>query len=277
MDLKNLQTNNKDKPVDTLDESKLAKPNQSAAGQEKQENVAEQIKRPAEAPADSPTDPLAVDQAALNEERNNPDGAAANVAAEAVAEAMPATENLGTRDGNRQDGGTPADEDSNLMKHDPNAKPEVKHQPEVDVQTVETIRPDEPNLAGALADESQPTDSDGFVTYSSHPLARLRIGRRWQFVDGLLKLPADEANEFDKAMQGADVRTRSQVRKIDVRAAERLIANRKPIATKAIDSVDALAGARTEVGKEELRSADETVGKGVETPQSVRAKELANK
>ena len=96
------------------------------------------------------------------------------------------------------------------------------------------------------------------AVYSSHPVDRFRLGRKFQFVKGQLKFDDEESQEhqdFLRSLKGADVKTRQQVKRIDVRVAEALIAARKPVATKSVDSAaqHELAG-KTEIGKVDVLS-----------------------
>ena len=92
---------------------------------------------------------------------------------------------------------------------------------------------------------------DESVYYSCAPLERLKIGR-FQFDKGQLKLDENDAGQFDALLEKVDARTRSKVKKIDVKAAEAFLRNLKPVATKATDSSSDGAEQRRLVGTKEL-------------------------
>ena len=75
--------------------------------------------------------------------------------------------------------------------------------------------------AEALAKSAQKEDDSDFVQYTSHPVSAFRIGR-FQFRNGVLRLPPEEAKELDKLLEGATLRTQQVVRKVDVAAGEKV-------------------------------------------------------
>lgn len=62
--------------------------------------------------------------------------------------------------------------------------------------------------------------------YSSHPIARLKLGR-FQFERGVLSLDATDETEFDKLLATQPVTIRGRVHKISVAGAERVAASFK--------------------------------------------------
>ena len=82
---------------------------------------------------------------------------------------------------------------------------------------------------------AEPKD-DGAVNYTSHPIMRLKIGR-FQFDRGLLVLTdSKDVAEFDKLHDQLPERDKNQIRKIDTKAAERLVRPIEPGMTKTFDS-----------------------------------------
>lgn len=200
-----------------------------------------EIKHPL--PSDPPRDPEAIADIAAGEHTNTPDTARAEQLSEAIGEVTPANRNQGTHDFNQ-----PADQDSLLNRRDPNAKPQVgsdDFNPGVGGRVEDMMRP---------GDFQPPEEFDeGEVIFSSHPLQRFGIGRRYKFVNGQLKLSKKEAVVFRKVLGQQDMKTRRLVKEIDPEAAEAFIRARRPIATKSIDSVDPLSAKATEIGTKDIR------------------------
>lgn len=68
--------------------------------------------------------------------------------------------------------------------------------------------------AAAAAGDEVPEGHEDTVQFTSTPIASLRIGR-FQFENGVLRLPAEEAEEFEKLLEQAAIRTKQVVRRID--------------------------------------------------------------
>lgn len=104
--------------------------------------------------------------------------------------------------------------------------------------------------------EGEAADEDDVVIYSSHPMQKFSIGRKWQFENGELRLSRSEAEELDTFLlsKATDDRTRNMVKKIDPQAAEAFLKARKPVATKSIDSVDPVQQQGTQVGTKPIDS-----------------------
>lgn len=66
--------------------------------------------------------------------------------------------------------------------------------------------------------------SDDSVVFTSHPIERFAIGRRWQFAKGILKLTPEEAKEFESDLAKQPHVVKNKVRKVDVHAAEKVAA-----------------------------------------------------
>lgn len=62
--------------------------------------------------------------------------------------------------------------------------------------------------------------------YSSHPVARLKLGR-FQFERGVLTIPAEDEPEFDKLLAAQPATIRGRVKKVSVDAANRVAASFK--------------------------------------------------
>jgi hypothetical protein len=77
------------------------------------------------------------------------------------------------------------------------------------------------------------------VQFSSHPIQRYRLGRRWQFENWILKLTdPEEIAEFRKAVESLPPAERLKIKELDLAAAERISREYRSTggATKAIDS-----------------------------------------
>lgn len=78
--------------------------------------------------------------------------------------------------------------------------------------------PSDGAIAAALATAGV-EPSDGEVQFSSHPIAKFRIGR-FQFDRGLLRLSGDDLTAFRALMEKASPRDQALVTEIDPRAAD---------------------------------------------------------
>jgi hypothetical protein len=73
--------------------------------------------------------------------------------------------------------------------------------------------------------KGEPVAEEGKIQYTSHPIKRFRIGKRWEFEDGLLTLESEEEEkEFLKIIDHKNFppRERSRIRKLDFEAAARI-------------------------------------------------------
>jgi hypothetical protein len=105
-----------------------------------------------------------------------------------------------------------------------------------------------------MSDEANEAADADFVQYSCHPIRKLGFGRKFRFENGIMRIPASEVEEFETLLEGADARTKYQVKKIDAMAAEAVIRDLiKSGATKSIDSTAGGDFARgTQVGTTDI-------------------------
>lgn len=77
---------------------------------------------------------------------------------------------------------------------------------------------------------------EGEVMFTCHPIQKLMVGP-YEFQKGTLKLRESEVADFEALVQTVGASTRATIQKIDVAAAERLVASMtRPVATKVTDS-----------------------------------------
>lgn len=92
------------------------------------------------------------------------------------------------------------------------------------------------------------------VQYSCHPIRTLSFGTQFKFENGVLTLTPEDAEVFEKMLEGSDTRTRYQVKKIDATLAESIV--RSLLISGATKSIDSVAGGdttrATEVGTEAI-------------------------
>lgn len=97
-------------------------------------------------------------------------------------------------------------------------------------------------------------DNEEFVQYSCHPIRKLSFGREFRFENGVMRLRPDQVEAFEKVLEGADARTRYQVKKIDATLAESIV--RSLLISGATKSIDSVAGGdtarATEVGTQAI-------------------------
>lgn len=87
-------------------------------------------------------------------------------------------------------------------------------------------------------DEAPAETVDGVARFSSHPIAKYRMGD-YEFVNGLLELPESEADAFRELLASMPLSESHRVKELDVSAAEaqvRAILANQGGATKQIDS-----------------------------------------
>lgn len=84
-------------------------------------------------------------------------------------------------------------------------------------ETPTTLEP-EPVVNSAESPPAEATENDK-VRYASSSIQRLKIGR-FQFENGVLDVPMDQVEAFEKLLAGASLRTKAAVSKIDIDAAE---------------------------------------------------------
>jgi hypothetical protein len=97
-------------------------------------------------------------------------------------------------------------------------------------------------------------DNEDFVQYTCHPIRKLSFGREYRFENGIMQIRPDQVEAFEAVLEGADARTKYQVKKIDSAAAEKVIAQLiQSGATKSIDSAASAEGKQaTLVGTEAI-------------------------
>lgn len=105
---------------------------------------------------------------------------------------------------------------------------------------------------------SQPAPGDDTVQYTSHPIANFRVGRKWRFEKGLLKLKPDEAREFERDLAELPPTEQNRVRKLDLGAAERISRDflaKQPHSTQQVDSTTGDRPIKPLQGKTDLADA----------------------
>lgn len=93
-------------------------------------------------------------------------------------------------------------------------------------------------MAAAAAGDSVPEGREDEVQFTSTPIARLKLGR-FQFENGVLRLKPKDAEEFEKLLGNAALRTQQTVRRID-RSAGEVVARRflEQTKSKSVQGVD---------------------------------------
>lgn len=105
---------------------------------------------------------------------------------------------------------------------------------------------------------------EGATMYSSHPIAKYRVGP-FQFDRGLLKLDSKDAADFEALLKTLPATESSRISKIDVSAAERIVRDRLAAQSSATKNFDSTVGERagktpTGTGRLEDGATGQTMG-----------------
>jgi len=77
--------------------------------------------------------------------------------------------------------------------------------------------------------------SEDIVIWNSQPIRRFSVGP-YRFNDGVLKLPREESEAFEKILEGMPLTERMKIAKIDMAEAQKIAKEIIPAATKVNDS-----------------------------------------
>lgn len=122
-------------------------------------------------------------------------------------------------------------------------------------QEAAALRKELTELKNKIAEEEKTiiaASDPGFVNYSCLPVERFTVGR-YEFTNGYLRLPEQEAVKFDQLLDKIDVQSRLLVKKLDKPESIKIVTT--PMASKVNDSTSGPFNPANLVGKEELKSA----------------------